>query len=144
MQDALVWASDKGLSDEDNRFLRASQELANLEVAIALDAERQAKDILYSAQTKAQLALESEKQASERLTEAQRKTQLQVRVGTGVLPVSVVGAIIASVVASKAIQDLSVARLEMDGLNILRQFQAGEEIESLQNAMRAGRQLKSS
>ncbi|AKG21309.1 AAA-like domain-containing protein [Calothrix sp. 336/3] len=147
LQDALLWASDKGLSDEDNRFLRASQEFANREVAIALDAERQAKEILAAAQAKAELALDEERQANQRLTEAQRKTQRQVRVGTGILAVSIIGAIAASMVAGKAIQEQSYAltatRLERDGVNILRQFQGGgREIASLQLAIQLGRELK--
>ncbi|WP_052754400.1 AAA-like domain-containing protein [Calothrix sp. 336/3] len=135
LADALVWASDKGLSDEDNRFLMASQELDKREVTIALDAERQAKEILAAAQAKAELALEEERQANQRLTEAreqaelalgevrqanqsletaQRQTRRQVRLGTGILIMSVVGAGVASVIASKAIQEEGVATAKLN------------------------------
>lgn len=145
LQDALLWANNKSLSDEDNRFLRASQELDKREVTIALDAERQAKEILSAAQAKAELALEEEKQANQRLKEAQRKTQLQVSVGTGVLAVSIVGAVIALIVAGEARQQLyalTVTRLERDGVNVLQKFQGGGEIASLQLAIQAGQELK--
>ncbi len=64
LQDALAWAADKSLSDVDYQFLAASQDLDKREV---LEAERQAKQILASAQEKAEIALEEERQANQRL-----------------------------------------------------------------------------
>ncbi|MEO0970525.1 MAG: AAA-like domain-containing protein, partial [Cyanobacteria bacterium J06639_18] len=54
LKNALAWASDKGLSDEDNLFLRASQEFEKREVQLAFDAEKEAKEVLETAQKKAQ------------------------------------------------------------------------------------------
>lgn len=49
LQEALTWASDKSLSDRDYQFLAASQELDKQQVQIALEAEREASQILAEA-----------------------------------------------------------------------------------------------
>ena len=85
LEDALTWASDKRLSDEDNRFLRASQELA-------LDTEKQAKEILET---------------------AQKKAQRRIRFGGAVLAISIVGAIAASTIAGRATNELKDAKQEL-------------------------------
>ncbi|NES80221.1 MAG: hypothetical protein F6K10_01265 [Moorea sp. SIO2B7] len=46
MQDALAWATDKSLSDQDYQFLAASQNLDKREVQIALQIEKKANQIL--------------------------------------------------------------------------------------------------
>jgi tetratricopeptide (TPR) repeat protein len=94
LRDAQVWAFNKSLSDLDYQFLAASQELAKREVQIALNAERQAKQILAEAQQKAELALDEEKQANQRLAKTQRKTKRQMAIGVSVLGLSLVGAVV--------------------------------------------------
>ncbi|NEP12885.1 MAG: CHAT domain-containing protein [Symploca sp. SIO2C1] len=102
LQDAQAWAADKSLSDQDYQFLAASQELAKRDVQIALDAERQAKQILAQARRKVELALEEEKQANQRLAQAQRQAKGQMRIGAAILAISLFGATAAVVVAGKA------------------------------------------
>ncbi|MHC5854782.1 CHAT domain-containing protein [Nostoc sp.] len=104
LQDALAWSNDKNLSSLDYQFLSASQEFDKQTVQIALEAEREANQILAEARKKAEIALEQEKKANQRFAEAQRKTQLQIRIGVGVLSLSVVGAIGALIVARNANQ----------------------------------------
>jgi len=49
LQDARAWAEGKSLSDEDRRFLDASQELEKRDMQIRLDAEQEANRILEEA-----------------------------------------------------------------------------------------------
>ncbi|MFN6526988.1 peptidoglycan-binding protein [Nostoc sp. ChiSLP03a] len=81
LRDAQIWAGSKSLGDHDYQFLTASQQLDRQEVQIALDAEKQAKQILAEAQRKAESALQQEKKANQRLTETQKKTRQTIRVG---------------------------------------------------------------
>ncbi|MBW4565904.1 MAG: AAA-like domain-containing protein [Mojavia pulchra JT2-VF2] len=53
LQEALTWASDKSLSNEDYQFLSASQELEKKEVKLALEAAEKANQILAEAQYQA-------------------------------------------------------------------------------------------
>jgi WD40 repeat protein len=53
LQDALAWATDKSLGAEDYQFFAASQQLAMQEIQRALEAERQAKQILEDARREA-------------------------------------------------------------------------------------------
>ncbi|WP_141699905.1 AAA-like domain-containing protein [Nostoc sp. KVJ20] len=53
LQEALTWASDKSLSNEDYQFLSASQELEKKEVKLALEAAEKANQILAEAQHQA-------------------------------------------------------------------------------------------
>lgn len=69
LQDAMLWASDKNLSNQDFQFLAASQDLDNRMVQIALDAERKANQILAEAQQKAEQKIR-EAQAGTRLERA--------------------------------------------------------------------------
>jgi WD40 repeat protein len=65
--DAMGWASDKNLSQQDFQFLAASQDLDNRMVQIALNAQRKANQILAEAQQKAE----------EKIREAQAGTRLE-------------------------------------------------------------------
>jgi WD40 repeat protein len=53
LKDALDWARDRHLTDEDNRFLRASQEFDRREIQLTLDAKSQADAILAAARNRA-------------------------------------------------------------------------------------------
>ncbi len=72
LQDARIWASGKSLSDEDYKFLVASEDLDKTKVRSALEAEKENSQILASARHKAELDLES---ANQRLVEVQRITK---------------------------------------------------------------------
>jgi WD40 repeat protein len=65
--DAMAWASDKSLSQQDFQFLAASQELDNRMIQIALNAQRKANQILAEAQQKAE----------QKIREAQVGTRLE-------------------------------------------------------------------
>ena len=77
LQDALVWAANKSLSDLDNRFLSDSQKFENRENQRALEEEREAK-----------------RKGEQILAEAQRKAQRLTKFGLVILvviPILVVG-----------------------------------------------------
>ncbi|AFY99280.1 AAA-like domain-containing protein [Calothrix sp. PCC 6303] len=146
LQDALVWRIGKNLSHLDEQFLAASQEFDKRKVQSALDAQTEANQILMEAQQKAELALEEERNANQRLAKVQQKTQRQMKLGTVVLVVSFVGAILAFVFAVESIRTrqnaLTATRLEQDGINLLRVSEKGN-LDDLLLAMKAGRELKS-
>ncbi|MCL1467148.1 AAA-like domain-containing protein [Argonema galeatum] len=149
LQDALVWAADKSLSDKDYQFLTASQDLDKREVEIALEAEKRARElekleaeINLDAERK---ALETEKQANEILAKATEKAQQRIRIGSVILALSLVAATIAGVLAGKAAQQLreaqEIAKIEQEVTSASGQFEY-QEIEALLSAMQAGQDLK--
>ena len=103
-RDAQDWAVDKSLSDLDYQFLAASLELDKREVQLALETERRAReldkleaDINLEAE---KTALEAQKQANQILSKAQQKAKRQIRIGSVVLVISLVIAVITSVVTA--------------------------------------------
>jgi WD40 repeat protein len=133
LQEAFNWANDKSLSDEDNRFLSASQELEKRQLEAALALTKEEGRILAA--------------ANETLSDAQHKAKRRIRLGNIIFAVSLTGAIVTSVLAYNAQKErqtaLTATRLEQTGTNLLREPFRGGEIESLIQAMRAGRELKS-
>jgi len=79
---AQVWAEDKSLSSLDYQFLSDSYKC-------------EVNQFLTKAQQKVELALEEEKKANQRLAEAQQKAKWQIRIGSTILAVSLVGAVTA-------------------------------------------------
>ncbi|HBL58282.1 MAG TPA: hypothetical protein DDZ80_07080, partial [Cyanobacteria bacterium UBA8803] len=59
LRDALAWADDKSLGNEDYRFLSASQDLSQREIQQALEIQQQANQILSGAQKKAKWTIRS-------------------------------------------------------------------------------------
>jgi multidrug efflux pump subunit AcrA (membrane-fusion protein) len=135
----------KSLSDQDYQFLAASQQLDRQEVQIALDAERQAKQILADARQKAEIALEEERQANQRLAQAQQKTRRQTYIGAAILGVTLLGAVGVAALTEQAKQKaFTVTQVEQDGNYALEQFKSNkaESVQSLVRAMEAGQTLK--
>ncbi|GAB1540720.1 hypothetical protein NUACC21_33890 [Scytonema sp. NUACC21] len=62
LQDALLWASDKYLSNTDYRFLTASQKLDKQELQSAFETEKKAREI---EKLQAQISLEAERRVKE-------------------------------------------------------------------------------
>ena len=101
LQEARIWASGKSLSDEDYKFLAASEDLDKRKVRRDLEAEREANQILADARQKAELELQL---ANQNLAQVKQKVRWQIRLGVFVLLVSITGAVIASFEANKANQ----------------------------------------
>lgn len=136
MESALAWAADKSLSHLDYQFLAASQELKKLK------AERKANQILAEAKQKAELALKKEQQANQQLAEAQRQAKQQIRAGSTILVMSLVGSIAAVGLAVDA--SLKSQRSEIKALNSSSETlrSSNRLLEALVESMKAGRQLQ--
>ncbi|WP_052128430.1 AAA-like domain-containing protein [Neosynechococcus sphagnicola] len=132
LRDALSWATNKSLSDQDYQFLNASQDLENREVQLTLAAERRAK--------------QTAEEANEILTQAQFKAMGILRgafVGLGLVSAVTVVAIAIVVRTTKDLQTSRVSlELEQAGVLNLQQFQASE-IEALLSAIQSAQVLKS-
>ncbi len=76
LQDAIAWATDKNLSQQDYQFLTASQELDMKEAQKALEAKKQALEA-----EQARKALETEKRANRILAEANQQAKWTIRRG---------------------------------------------------------------
>jgi len=130
LQEAWAWATNKSLSDRDYHFLAASQEL---DKQMALQAQRKQK--------------EAAEQANQILVEATHKAQRTIRMGLGILFVSLFGAGVAGIVVNLVIgelkQTMESTRLERVSLQALQQFEGmGGELEGLLLAMEAGQALQ--
>lgn len=143
LQSAQAWAAGKSLSNEDYQFLRASQELDKQAIQVALETERQARELLAEAQQRAELALQEERQANRLLAEAQQKAKRTIRMGWCGLVASYALAASVSLWAFSAFKTAQQGvSLEQAGIEALRQFES-EELDALLSAMRAGQDLKS-
>jgi WD40 repeat protein len=131
LEEAQSWAVNKSLTEQDYQFLSASQELEKQEIAKALSIQAEESRILA--------------QANDTLTTAQHQAKRQIRIGSGVLIASLLGAIIASVAASISTNQLREAQagtqLEKMGANALQEFQS-RQIESLVTAVDGGQKLQ--
>jgi WD40 repeat protein len=131
LRDALTWAADKSLGNQDYQFLNASQDLENREVQKTLIAERQAK--------------EAAEQANQILTEAQRKAVRMTRnagISLALISTVTVGAIAILLQTTEALRTSRTSlELEQTGVLTLQQFQVSE-IDALLGALRSGETLK--
>ena len=139
LREAKAWTEGKSLSDWDYQFLAASQGLETKEVEKALEAQKQANQLLAEAQRKAQIELKQlqlDRQIIlEELNQAKREQQqVQQQVHKAQAELKQV-----QLNRQQAIEGI---RLERSAINALRQFQSGQEIEALLSAMENGKQLK--
>jgi WD40 repeat protein len=128
LQDALAWAENKNLSNQDYEFLSASQKLDKEQVQLALDTQIKANHIL---------------------TAAQQKARRIIRAGFAGLALSTACAIGVAFWTNSTLdqarkevtQAKEGVKLEQVAANALRQFKT-EEIESLLSAIDSGNRLK--
>ncbi|PMB29329.1 hypothetical protein CEN42_20070 [Fischerella thermalis CCMEE 5208] len=122
LQDAQTWAIGKSLSDLNYQYLAASQELDKRKMQTALEAEKQAKQILES---------------------ARHKARRQTYIGAGILGLSLLGAVVVAVATEQARQRAFTAiEAERLGNNAIERFK-WNQIDGLLMAMEAGQSLKS-
>jgi WD40 repeat protein len=132
---ALQWSAGNSLSSQDYQFLAASQALDN---RLALVAEREARQVQI---LEAQLV--AEKNAKQQLATAYQEAQRRLRIGSGVLVLSLVGAIasMSGLGYSWRQQQQSQAQsLEWAGKSALKQFEFSQ-IEALITAMESSEAL---
>ncbi|MFN6572300.1 N-acetylmuramoyl-L-alanine amidase [Dendronalium sp. ChiSLP03b] len=124
LQDANTWARGKSLSDLDYQFLAASEDLDKRDVQKKLAAEEQAKQVL---------------------AEAYRKANQRIRIGTVVLGITLVGAVVSGIFILSINRQVQLAKkstqLEKKGIINLEQFES-DSVKTLVAAIENGKELK--
>ena len=131
LQDAQIWSSSHSLSDEDYQFLAASQALDKQEVQKALQAEKDASQILAK--------------ANQILTQAQQKAKRTIHRGLAVLALTSIASAIVVALQYQTIKEANdTIQIDRQVIDSLRQFDLeGEELRALLLAMKAGQELNS-
>lgn len=136
LQDALDWAQDQQLSNQDYQYLAASQAL---DKQIALETERKARDL-----ERLSTQLDAEKRATQVLAAAYADAKRKLRLGTGILTLSLMGAIATAIWINHALQQQRIAQtqsIEWAGKSALQQFDF-DQVAALLTAMEAVQNLK--
>ena len=145
LQNALRWANEKNLSNEDARYLSASQELEKKELAEALAAREEEGKILAQANEELRQAQTKSEKANQTLRKAQKKSQRMIRFGTGFLAITMVGAIFGLLffINEKERQNaLTATLLKQMATNLSRQLPGKANIDDLVEAIKIARQLE--
>jgi WD40 repeat protein len=136
LQDTQRWAEQNSLNDRDYQFLAASQDL---DKRLALEAERQTREF-----ERLGTQLDAEREAKQKLALAYEQAKRRVRAAAVILTLSLLGAAIAAVWLSFAVEKQNTAQnkaLEWAGKSALKQFEF-QQIDALLTAMEAGQELK--
>ncbi|MDM9380141.1 AAA-like domain-containing protein [Chlorogloeopsis sp. ULAP01] len=138
LRNAQAWAVGKSLSDLDYQFLAASLEFDKQNIQSALDAEKEASQILSEANLKLS-------EANQTLITAQQKRQWIISSGLGVLFLTFVVTVIlvrwAEIRVSKAEYQSKLAEIaELNALSTV-DITSNNQLEALVNSVKAGRQL---
>lgn len=134
LQQSLEWTEDKSLSDEDYRFLSASRALEQRDLQQRLEAEAEASRILAEAN-------EVLSDANQTLHQANRKAKRRIRIGTVILVIMLVFAIVAGLWARKMIQTAQVERIRSLSVSSTASLNANQELDALLTALKAATQL---
>lgn len=129
LQQAQKWVADKSLSDQDYRFLDASRELEQRDMQRRLEAEAEASWILA--------------EANHTLDQANQKANRRIRIGSGILALSLVVALLAGTWASLMIRDTQVERIKSLSISSTAFLNANQELDALLAALKSAIQLKS-
>ena len=136
LQDALSWAEQNSLTDQDYQFLAACQ---NLDKRLALETERQAREF-----EKLGIQLEIERKAKQELALAYAQAKRRLRTAAIILALSFLGAVTTAAWLSYAVEKQYMAQnqaLEWAGKSSLKQFEF-QQVDALLTAMEAGQELK--
>ncbi|WP_299485406.1 AAA-like domain-containing protein [Acaryochloris sp. IP29b_bin.137] len=136
LQDALDWSQDQQLSNQDYQYLAASQAL---DKQIALETERKARDL-----ERLSTQLDAEKRAKQALAKAYADAKRKLRLGTGILTLSLIGAIATALWINHALQQQRIAQtqsIEWAGKSALQQFDF-DQVVALLTAMEAVQNLQ--
>ncbi|OCR00425.1 hypothetical protein BCD67_13005 [Oscillatoriales cyanobacterium USR001] len=138
LRDAQNWAANKSLNDLDYQFLSASLELEKREVITALEAEKEASEILAI--------------ANQTLIEAQQKAKQTIQRSLGGLGIISIATIIAGLVATyqtkeavnAGYQKREAEIAEIKAINSTSQALrgSGNQLDALVNSLRAARKLQ--
>jgi AAA-like domain/WD domain, G-beta repeat len=136
LQAAQQWSADQRISDQDYRFLEASQALEQRDLKQRFEAEAEAAGIL----AEANLVLSD---ANQTLTQANRKASRRIRMGGVILMLSLAGAIAAGLWARMMLQEARLEKIKSFSLASTAALNANQELDALVAALKAAIQLQS-
>ncbi|BAZ50663.1 WD-40 repeat-containing protein [Nostoc sp. NIES-4103] len=138
LQDALYWSNHQSLSPLDYRFLAASQDLDKREVQQALAVQKQESQILASANETLVLA---QQQAKVELIQAKRRATRIVSIGSVVLLLSVITAILIQLQVKKTQHKVAEKQVVLQTL-FSKADLVSDPFEALLKALQAAQQMK--
>jgi len=127
LQDALVWANNQSLSTLDYRFLAASQGLAKREFELSLAVKEEESRILAK--------------ANDTLTKAQQKAKKIILLGSAILVVSLVVAVVTGLQLGKARREQAEANVSFKSA-ALEITLVETPLDGLIKALKVGKQLQ--
>jgi Na+-transporting NADH:ubiquinone oxidoreductase subunit NqrC len=131
LQDALSWSRDKSLSYQDKQFLAASQakereeEIAALEKEAALERERKDREATEKRNQVLAEANQTLADANDTLTKANKKAKRRIRVGSVVLVLTLLGAVISGSMAV-----VTLGRIQEQAKNLSKLSELSGELQS--------------
>lgn len=138
LRDALSWANNQNLSSCDYRFLGASQDLEKREVQQALFIQAEESRVLAEAN---ETLVGAQQQAKGELTQAKRRAKRIVTIGSGILAISVITAILIQLQVKKAQQELAERQVVLQTL-FSKAVLVSDPFEALLRALQAAQQIK--
>ncbi|MBD2385949.1 AAA-like domain-containing protein [Cylindrospermum sp. FACHB-282] len=138
LQDALSWSNNQSLSPLDYRFLATSQDLDKREVQQALAVQEEESRILANANETLVLA---QQQAKLELTQAKRSSTRIVSIGSVVLLLSVITAILIQLQVKKAQYEVAEKQVVLQTL-FSKADLVSNPFEALLKALQAAQQMK--
>jgi WD40 repeat protein len=137
LQQAQQWATEQRLSDQDYRFLEASQALEQRDLKQRFEAEAEAAGILAEANF---VLLD----ANQVLEQSNRKAKRQMQIGGVILSLSLVVAIGAGFLARRMLQAAQLEQIKSFSLASTAALNANQELDALVAALKAATQLQAS
>jgi WD40 repeat protein len=138
LQDALAWSNNQSLSPLDYRFLAASQDLDKREVQQALAVKEEEGQILAKAN---ETLVSAEQQAKVELTQAKRRATRIIAIGSVILGISVITAVLIQFQVKKAQQELAERQVILQTL-FSKADLVSDPFEALLKALQAAQQMK--
>ncbi len=138
LQDALSWSNNQSLSPLDYRFLGASQNLDKREVQQALAVKEEEGKILAKAN---ETLVSAEQQAKGELTQAKHRATRIIAIGSVVLGISVITAILIQLQVKKAQQELAERQVVLQTL-FSKAAVVSDPFDALLKALQAAQQMK--
>lgn len=136
LQQALEWAEDKSLGDEDYRFLSASRTLEQRDLQQRLETEAEASRILAEAN-------EVLSDANQVLEHANHKAKRRIQIGGIILTISLLTAIAAGLWAREMLRTVRIERIKLFTLDSKASLNANQELDALVAALKAATQMNS-
>jgi hypothetical protein len=138
LQDALAWSNNQSLSPLDYRFLAASQDFDKREVQQALAVQEEEGQILAKAND---TLVSAQQQAKVEFTQAKRRATRIIAMGSVVLGISVMTAVLIQFQVKKAQQELAERQVILQTL-FSKADLVSDPFEALLKALQAAQQMK--